>query len=129
MAVTSAEPYAHRLLYVHWVSRKSVTEHIHRQVTSHMQSLVNDLVFQTSQVSYEHQWKENQIGQVKRDALPLLTLGRSVVEQVKIFNLLRVYISDNLKWAQVSLHWQVASKMYFLKQLKRASASTEDQAC
>ena len=75
--------------------------------------------------------KEILIGQVKRNAPPLLTLGGTDVERVTTFKLLGVHISDDLKWAWHvdALASKVASRIYFLKQLKRSGASTEDLIC
>jgi len=48
-----------------------------------------------------------------------------------VFKQLGVHISDNLKWAQHvdALASKVASRLHFLKQLKRCGASTEDLIC
>ena len=48
-----------------------------------------------------------------------------------MFKLLGVHISDNLKWAQHvdALASKVASRLYFLKQLKKSGASTEVLIC
>ena len=78
--------------------------------------------------------KEIFIGQVKRNAPPLLTFGGTdaeYVEGVTKFKLLGVHISDDLKWARHVdvLASKVASRIYFLKQLKRSGASTEDLIC
>jgi len=50
--------------------------------------------------------KEILIGQVKRNAPPLLTLGGTDVERVTTFKLIGVYISDNLsgRGMSMSLH-------------------------
>jgi len=55
-------------------------------------------------------------------------VGLTYVERVTTFKLLGVYISDDLKWARHvdALASKVASRMYFLTQLKRSGASTED---
>jgi len=70
--------------------------------------------------------KEIFIGQVKRNAPPLLTFGGTdaeYVEGVTKFKLLGVHISDDMKWARHVdvLASKVASRIYFLKQLKRSA--------
>ena len=117
-----------------YIDDTTVTEFIPKQATSHMQSVVNNLVFQASQCHMNingKKTKEILIGQVKRNAPPLLTLGGTDVERVATFKLLGVHISDDLKWARHvdALASKVASRIYFLKQLKRSGASTEDLIC
>jgi len=44
--------------------------------------------------------KEMLIGQLCRNAPPSLMLDGTEIEQVTVFKLLGIHISDNLKWAQ-----------------------------
>jgi len=70
-------------------------------------------------------------GQLRRNTPPSLMLDGTEVERVTVFKLLGVHISDNLKWAQHvnALASKAASRLYFLKQLKRSATSTEDLVC
>ena len=65
---------------------------------------------------------------MQRNAPPLLMFGGTDVERVTTFKLFGVHISHNLKWAQHvdALTSKVASRLCFLKQLKRPGASTEN---
>jgi len=83
-----------------YIDDTTVTELIPSQETSHLQSVVNNLVFRASQCHMNingKKTKEILIGQVKRNAPPLLTVGATDVERVTTFKLLRVHISDDLK--------------------------------
>jgi len=53
------------------------------------------------------------------------------VERVAAFKLLGVHVSNDLKWAQhiQAISAKGASRLYFLKQLKRAGAGTDDLLC
>jgi len=70
-------------------------------------------------------------GQLRRNTPPSLMLDGTEVERVTVFTLLGVHISDNLKWAQHvnALASKAASRLYFLKRLKRSATSTEDLVC
>jgi len=81
---------------------------------------------------YEKKTKEMLTGQLCRNAPPSLMLEDGTeVERVTVFTLLGVHISDNMNWAQHvnMLASEVASGLYFLKQLNRSGASTEDLVC
>jgi len=58
-------------------------------------------------------------------------LDGTKIERVTVFKLLGIHISYNLKWTQHvnMLASKVASRLYFLKQLKRTGAPTEDLVC
>jgi len=60
-----------------------------------------------------------------------LMLDGTKIERVTVYKLLGIHISYNLKWAQHvnMLASKVASRLYFLKQLKRTGAPTEDLVC
>ena len=56
---------------------------------------------------------------------------RNTVERVASFKLLGVYVASDLKWGQHidTITSKVASRLYFLKQLKRSGASQRDLLC
>ena len=60
-----------------------------------------------------------------------LMLDGTKIERVTVYKLLGIHISYNLKWAHHvnMLASKVASRLYFLKQLKRTGAPTEDLVC
>ena len=118
-----------------YIDDTTLTELIPRPATSRMQLVVDDLVFQASQCHMninEKKTKEMLTGQLRRNAPPSLMLEDGTeVERVTVFTLLGVHISDNMNWAQHvnALASKVASGLYFLKQLNRSGASTEDLLC
>jgi len=59
---------------------------------------------------------------------PWTSLSGEVVERVATFKLLGVHVSNDLKWEQHihAISRKGASRLYFLKQLKRAGAGTDD---
>ena len=62
---------------------------------------------------------------------PLLTISNSTVERVICFKLLGINICNDLRWdAHVdALCSKVASRLYFLKLLKRSGLSANDLLC
>ena len=117
-----------------YIDDTTLTELISRPATSRMQLVVDDLAFQASQCHMNingKKTKEMLIGQLRRNAPPSLMLDGTEIERVTVFKLLGIHISDNLKWAQHvnMLASKVASRLYFLKQLKRSGAPTEDLVC
>ena len=72
--------------------------------------------------------KEMLIGPLAKNPPPPLSLNGTLVDRVSSFKLLGVHISTDLKWKE---HVQViaskaASRLHFLKQLKRAGAPNRD---
>ena len=72
--------------------------------------------------------KEMLIGPMAKDQPPLLSLCGATVEQVSVFKLLGVHVSSDLKWTKhtVAVVSKAASRLYFLKQLRRADVPTRD---
>ena len=70
-------------------------------------------------------------GSVLKDPPLAIILGSTPIERVTTFKLLGVYVADNLKWAQhvEVISSKAASRLYFLKQLKRSGASRGDLLC
>ena len=68
---------------------------------------------------------------VVKDPPPPVTLSGADVETVATFKLLGGHVSNDVKWTQhmQAVSAKAASRLYFLKQLKRAGAGTEDLLC
>jgi len=99
-----------------------------------MQSFVDELVSQSSQTGMivnGKKTKEMLIGSViKNPPVPLL-LNNTTVDRVSTFKLLGVHISNDLKWTERidAVSSKTASRLYFLRQLKCAGATTSDLVC
>ena len=65
---------------------------------------------------------------IVKDPPPPVTLSGA---DVATFKLLGGHVSNDMKWAQhiQAVSAKAASRLYFLKQLKRAGAGTEDLLC
>jgi len=68
------------------------------------------------------------LGRITTDMPPPLILDGATVERVTSFKLLGVHVSNDLKWAQHinAISSKAASRLYFLKKLRRSGASHED---
>ena len=113
-----------------------MTEIFNRSDISCMQLFIDELVHQTSEIGMQVSTKKTKVMFISwtlKDPPPPLsvTLSGETVETVATFKLLGIHVLNDLKWAQ---HIQVisakdASRLYFLKQLKRAGAGTDDLLC
>jgi hypothetical protein len=72
--------------------------------------------------------KKMLFGSLQNDQPALLAAGTSTIERVKSFKLLRVYISDNLRWDEHvnSIRSKAGKRLYCLSLLKRSSVSEEE---
>jgi len=73
--------------------------------------------------------KEVILGNAKSNPLPsLLIEGKKKIERVSSFKLLGVHISDDFRWENHinAVCTKVLSRLYLLKQLKRAGVSSDD---
>jgi len=99
-----------------------------------MQTFVDELVQQASQNGMNvngKKTKEMMIGPITKNPPRQLTLRGETVDRVATFKLLGVHVSNDLKWAQHvdAISAKVASRLYFLKQLKRTGVSLSDLLC
>jgi len=72
--------------------------------------------------------REMLIGRALKVSIPSVVHNSEPIQRVNTFKLLGVHISNDLKWGQhvnVILS-KAASRLHFLKQLKRAGAGTDD---
>jgi len=71
------------------------------------------------------------IGSVLRDPPVSVTLSGAPVKRVTTFKLLGVHVANDLKWAQHvdAISSKAASRLYFLKLLKRSGAGLDDLLC
>ena len=72
--------------------------------------------------------KEMIFGNAKSNPPPTLLIEGKKIERVSIFKLLGVHISDDFWWESHinAVCSKVSSRLYFLKQLKRAGVSSDD---
>jgi len=75
--------------------------------------------------------KEMLIGTVARDRPPSVTFSGAPVDRVTSFKLLGVNVAIDLKWGLHvdAITSKAASRLHFLKQLKRAGAGRDDLLC
>ena len=75
--------------------------------------------------------KEIILGPLKKAPPPHLFINGIAVERVSSFKLLGIHISSNLKWdAHIEfVYTKSASRLHFLKVMKRACSNTEDLVC
>jgi hypothetical protein len=111
-----------------------MTEILRRGSVSQMQTFVDELVQQAAQNGMNvngKKTKEMVIGSIVNNSLQQLTLSGATVDRVAIFKLLGVHVSNDLKWAQHvdAISAKAASRLYFLKQLKRTGAPLSDLLC
>ena len=71
--------------------------------------------------------KELLIGSVIKDPPPPVNLSGTPVERVMTFKLLGVHVASDLKWSQHidAITSKAASRLHFLKQLKRSGAGSD----
>ena len=71
------------------------------------------------------------MGNLKTHLVPALSIGGNPIERVTCFKLLGINLSDDLRWEEhiYSICAKANSRIYYLKQLKRAGLSTEDLKC
>jgi len=71
------------------------------------------------------------IGSILKDPPLSVTLSGTPVERVTTFKLLGVHVAKDLKWTQhvEAITSKAASRLYFLKQLKRSGAVIDDLVC
>jgi len=114
-----------------FVDDTTLSEIVASSAASHMQVCCSDLVQQSEDIHMNvngRKTKEMLIGPLAKNPPPPLSLNGTLVDRVSSFKLLGVHISTDLKWKE---HVQViaskaASRLHFLKQLKRAGAPTRD---
>jgi len=117
-----------------YVDDTTLTEFLNHASNSNMQSHVDELIQQATNIGMMINVKKTRemiIGRAVKVSIPLLVLNSEPIQRVDTFKLLGVHISNDLKWGQhvnVILS-KAASRLYFLKQLKRAGAGTGDLLC
>jgi len=109
----------------------TMTEFLSRSAVSSMQLFVDELVQQATDVGKMvngRKTKELLIGSVVKDPPPPVNLSGTPVERVTTFKLLGVHIASGLKWTQHidAITSKAASRLHFLKQLKRSGARRDD---
>jgi len=111
----------------------TVTDTLNRSDVSCMQSFIDELVqlaTETGMLVNSRKTKE-MFSSTSKVSTPSVTFSGAAIERVTTFKLLGVHVSNDLKWAQhiQVVSAKVSSRLYFLKQLKRAGAGIEDLLC
>jgi len=114
-----------------FIDDTTLTEIIKKNHTAYMQSFVDDLAQQAAQHNMnvnKKKTKEMLIGPITNNPPQQLTLSGVTVDRVDTFKLLGVHVSADLKWTQHvnAISAKAASRIYFLKQLKRTGAQISD---
>ena len=117
-----------------FVDDTTVTEILDKTAVSQMQQIVNELVQQSANSRMNvngTKTKEMLIGPISKHPPPQLSLDGATVDRVTTFKLLGVHVANDLKWTQhvKAISSKVASRLYFLKQLKRSGAPLSDLLC
>jgi len=117
-----------------YIDDTTMTEIINRGSASCMKVFVDELVSQSTQAGMlvnGKKTKEMLVGSVTKNPPAPLLLNDITVERVSTFKLLGVYVSSDLKWTKHidATACKIASRLYFMRQLKRAGATTSDLIC
>ena len=115
-----------------YVDDTTVTEILNKADISCMQTYFDELVQQSTEANMNvnvRKTKEMLIGTaiLKDPPLPV-TLSGVPIERVVTFKVLGVHVASDLKWTPhiEAMSAKVASRLYFLKQLRRAGAGLDD---
>jgi hypothetical protein len=117
-----------------FVDDTTMTEVLSKNSISQMQTAVEELVQQAAKTGMNvngKKTKEMLIGPIIKKPPLQLTLDGAAVDRVAVFKLLGVHVSSDLKWTQHvdAISAKAASRLYFLKQLRRAGAPLSDLLC
>jgi len=117
-----------------YIDDTTMTEVLGRSAVSSMQSFVDELVQQATDAGMivnGRKTKELLIGPVLKNLPPSFSLSGTPVERITVFKLLGVHVASDLKWLQhvVAIISKEASRLHFLKQLKRSGAGWDDLLC
>ena len=110
-----------------FVDDTTLSEVLGKTATSCMQAFCDELVQQSEEARMNvngRKTKEMMIGPISKDPPAYLLLCGASVDRVATFKLLGVYVSCDLKWSEHvdAIVSKAASRLHFLKQLKRAGA-------
>jgi len=111
-----------------------LTEFLNHAPTSSMQSHVDELTQRASNIGMiinVKKTREMLIGRALKVSIPSIVHNSEPIQRVDTFKLLDVHISNDLKWGQhVNVIFsKAASRLHFLKQLKRAVLMLEQTTC
>jgi len=114
-----------------FIDDTTLFEFVAKSTTSCMKACCDELVHQSEEMRMNvnaRKTKEMLIGPMAKDPPPLLSLCGATVERVPVFKLLGVHVSSDLKWTKHidAVVSKAASRLYFLKQLRRADVPTRD---
>ena len=117
-----------------YVDDTTMTEILDKSAVSSMQSFIDELVRQATEVGMivnGRKTKELLIGSVLKDPPTSVTLSGTPVELVTTFKLLGLHVTTDLKWAHhvEAITSKAASRLHFLKLLKRSGAGRNDLLC
>jgi len=109
-----------------FVDDTMLSEIVAKSATSHMQAFCDEIVQQSEEarMNVNGRKTEMMIGPIAKEPPQLLSLCGTMIDRVTAFKLLGVYVSCDLKWSEHvdAIVSKAASRLHFLKQLKRAGA-------
>ena len=114
-----------------FVDDTTLSEFIAKSGRSGMNACCDELVQQSNEIKMNvngRKTKEMLLGPIAKDQPPPITLRGTTVSRVSAFKLLGVHVSSDLKWTEHvdAITSKAASRLYFLKQLRRADVPTTD---
>jgi len=115
-----------------FVDDTTLSEFIAKSGRSDMNACCDELVQQSNEMNEMNvngrKTKEMPTGPIAKDQSPTISLCGTTVNRVPVFKLLGVHVSSDLKWMEHvdAITSKAASRLYFLKQLRRADVPTTD---
>ena len=114
-----------------YVDNATMSEIVAKSITSNIQVYCDELAQQSERAQmYISSRKTNEmlIGSISKDPTPHLMLCGATVDRVTTFKLLGIHVSSDHKWAEYvnAIVSKAASRVHFLKQLKRAGVPIRD---
>jgi hypothetical protein len=117
-----------------FVDDTTLSEFLRRGETSGLDGIVRELLNWTVANNMKLNGKKTKeiiLGPLQKAPPPQLVIDGTAVERVASFKLLGIHISSNMKWdAHVEFVCaKSASRLHFLKRMKRACSNTGDLVC
>ena len=117
-----------------FIDDTTLSEFLKRKETSRLDEIVRELLNWTVANNMKLNGKKTKeiiLGPLQKAPPPHLVINGIAVERVSSFKLLGIHISSNLKWdAHIEFVCaKSASRLHFLKVMKRACSNTEDLVC
>jgi len=117
-----------------FVDDTTLSEFIAKSGRSVMNACCDELVQQLNEIKMNvngRKRKEMLLGPIAIDPPPPIPPCGTTVNRVQVFRLIGVHVSSDLKWTEHvdAITSKAASRLYFLKQLRRARMSQPRTCC